>query len=371
MAQTIQNSENNDKQLHLPYTHCLNCGEELKGCYCHNCGQEVVDKTPTVWGFIIEYLNNAFIWDTKFVKTLWTLISRPGHLTNEYIAGKFVSQEHPLKLNMFLLFVFVTLFVFFAGTEKMTNSVHSVTNDERVLSGVKLEFLMKDQEYVKHIQESPRDTILLHAPLFLAEQYPQILSNIETKEDTEGKSLDKWVAVVPQVLIADKIIVPDKGGHYRFNSEANIGKVELGYANSIWAEMVSILSKYFPMLLLLTAPFLSASLNLVQRRSRLPRINHFIFALHYTALLEFLMICIYILHLTIAPSMEVMQWIIIVGSCLYLTIAFRKVYATRNWSIAIIKSLLTSLTYFVILLFITVAIFLTSCFMVAYQSITL
>ena len=81
-----------DGQNGLQYKHCLNCGAELKGRYCHSCGQEAVGKTPTVKGFVMAYLDNAFLWDPQFLKTLWTLIRRPGHLTKEYNAGKFISQ---------------------------------------------------------------------------------------------------------------------------------------------------------------------------------------------------------------------------------------------------------------------------------------
>ena len=145
-------------------------------------------------GFLMAYLDNAFMWDSQFLKTLWNLIRRPGHLTAEYNKGKFVSQEHPLKLNMFLLFVFISLFVFFASEEKLTNSVYNMTNDERVVSAVQLNFLMEDPQYAKKVQESPRDTILLYAPLVLSENFPQIISNIRTIEDTKGKALDKWEA---------------------------------------------------------------------------------------------------------------------------------------------------------------------------------
>ena len=364
MEKQVQNLEKSEAKHELPYKHCLNCGQELIGKYCHNCGQEVADKTPTVLAFVMEYLNNAFIWDSKFFQTFWTLIRRPGHLTNEFLSGKFISQEHPLKLNMFLLFVFITLFVFFAGTEKMTDSVHSLTRDERVLSGVQLELLMDDQAYAKKLQEGPRDTVSLLAPLFLAEEYPEIVSNLETKEDTEGKGLDKWTAVLPQVLIEDNIVVMDDNGYYCFNEKSKVGKTELNLLNSVLAEMVRIASQYFPMLLLLTAPFLSMSLSLVQRKSRLPRINHFIFSLHYTAFLEFLMICIFLLHLTADPSMKVLECGLAIGSCVYLTVAFRRVYAIKSWVRAIVKSLLTSLIYFIILLLIFMGIFLIACFVI-------
>jgi hypothetical protein len=315
----------------------------------------------------MEYLSNAFFWDHLFTKTFWKLISRPGLLTKEYLSGKFISQEHPLKLNMFLLFVFITLFFFFASDTKMTSSIHNITKDERVFADVQLSTLAKDAEYSKKMESSPRDTILLRAPLFLAENHPQLISSIEVKEDTNGEALDKWVAVLPRILIEDKIVTVDDSGYYRFNQETEHKENGLDLLYMVGAEMVRITSQYFPLILLLTAPFLSFSLNLVQRRSRLPRINHFIFALHYTAFLETLMICIFLLHLTIAPPRQLLESILILGSCIYLAIAFRRVYENHSWVKAIVKSLLTSLIYFFILLIIFIVIFFIACVIIADQ----
>ena len=357
------------QQENLPYEHCPNCGAELKGKYCHVCGQKVACKTITIFGFIVEYINHAFIWDSNFFKTLWTLISRPGHLTNEFLAKKFNSYEHPLKLNMFLLLVFISLFVIFNSSKKMTDSVEDITTDERIFSSIQLSSLINNQEYAKKIQESPRDTILLQAPLLLAKNYPEIISNLETKEDTNGEALDKWVAVVPQVLIDDKIIIADNSGYYIFNKETKASN-DILLVNHIWSEMVDITSKYFPTLLLLTAPFLSLALSLVERKKKRPNINHFIFSLHYTAFIETLIICIYILHLIFSPSMRILEYTMIIGSCTYLSIAFRKVYEINSWGKAIAKSLLTSLIYFIILLSIFIVIFLIASFIAANNTLS-
>ena len=364
MEKNRLNSNSENKQSNLPYTHCLNCGSELQGMYCHVCGQQATSKTPAVGEFVLEYIINAFIWDPKFFQTIWALIRRPGHLTNEYLSGKFVSQEHPLKLNMFLLFVFITLFIFFAGSEKMNNSVYSLTNDESVRSGLQIEYLMKNG-YAEKMKEGPRDTVQLLAPLYLAENYPDIINNLRTIEDAEGDALDKWVAALPYVLIEDKIVVLDESGYYRFNPESKVGKEELALVNSVWKEMVNLFTQYFPMLVLFTAPFLSFSLSFVQRKSKLPRIHHFIFALHYTAFLEFLMLCIYLLNLLFSPSMNLLEYFIAIGSWLYLTIAFRKVYGTSNWLKAALKSLFISLVYCFIGLLVFSGIFLVACFISA------
>jgi hypothetical protein len=345
----ISSNKDNSKKKHSksPYTHCLNCGAELQGKYCHVCGQEATSKTPTIGAFLVEYANHAFIWDSNFFKTLWNLIRRPGHLTKEFIAGKFASHEHPLKLNMFLLFVLITLFVFFAGTEKMSNSVHNLTQNEAVVAGVQFEFMI-DKGELDTTLLSPQDTVLLLAPLFFADQHPGFIRCIDTLEYTNDKGLDKWIAVVPHTFIEDSIIVEYESGCYRLNQELKAAQKELMIINSTGQKMVDIIARYFPLLVLFTAPFLAMSLRFVQRKSRIPRIHHFIFALHYTAFLEVIMICIFLLHLTLSPPMWLLQCIMVIGSCLYLTIAFRNVYGTSTWTKAMLKALFTSVVYVLI-----------------------
>ena len=363
-------SSNKDKdnskkdQSQIPYTHCLNCGAELQGKYCHVCGQEATCKTPTVGAFLVEYANHAFIWDSHCFKTIWNLIRRPGYLTKEFIAGKFASHEHPLKLNMFLLFVLITLFVFFAGTEKMNNSVHNLTHNEAVVAGVQFEFMI-DKGELDTTLLSPQDTVVLLAPLFFADQHPGFIRCVDTLEYTNNKGMDKWIAVVPHTFIEDSIIVEYESGYYRFNQELKAGENELQLVNTVWSQMVKLIAKYFPLLVLFTAPFLAFALGLVQRKSRIPRIHHFIFALHYTAFLELLMICIFLLHLTLSPPMDWLQWVMIIGSCVYLTIAFRNVYGTTTWTMAALKALFTSVVYMLIGMVIFFVIFIVACFLAA------
>ena len=58
--------------------------------------------------------------------------------------------------------------------------------------------------------------------------------------------------------------------------------------------------------------------------------------------------------------MEILELIMIISSCIYLTIAFHKVYPS-SWTKAAIKSLLTSIIYLIILLLIFLVIFFIAC----------
>lgn len=159
--------------------------------------------------------------------------------------------------------------------------------------------------------------------------------------------------------------IQEPNGYYKFNPETKIRRDDLDIFYSVWEKMVDITSTYFPLIVLLTAPFLALSLHLIQRKKRFARMSHFIFALHYTAFLELLITFIYVLFLAASPSIDFLQWILIIGSCSYLAVAFRRVYENGSWFGAITKSILTCLIYLMICLMICLGIFIIACIIVA------
>ena len=352
----------------LPYENCLNCGTELQGKFCHKCGQQVTSKTLKLKDFLIEYANNAFIWDAQCLKTLWNLIRRPGHLTVEYLNGKFVSQEHPLKLNMFLLFVFVSLFLIFSNPNSDSNSSADFTNNELIYPALQLEFLKQDSTFVERLSIAPRDTVQIYAPLHLATKHPDVMEKIFVIEDTQGQDVDKWIAVIPRILIDDKIIIPNEDNYYVFNREDKIVASQLGEFKSIWGKLVNITTTYFPIIMLFTVPFLALAISSIQRKKKLPFINHFIFSLHYTAMIELLIMAIYILYLIAEPSMTVLQWVLRIGASLYLIAAYRRVYEPNSWVKAILNALFTYIIYLINCLLILFATVIIACIVIAFKT---
>lgn len=343
---------------------CLNCGTHLNGVYCHNCGQHVTDHTMTVKRFVMDYLDNAFMWDSRIIFTLKTLITSPGTLTKEYLAGKFVSQVQPLKLNMFLLFVFVTLFVFFGSDQKMNNTLQDITNDERFYAMLRLESIASDEAFMQRIEASPRDTVTVLAPLYVSETYPTIIETHRVIYDLKGDSLDQWVAVVPRVLIEEQIILPQDGGYYHFNPDVGGLPVEILLLQAVGEQMLSMALQYFPMIVLLTAPFLAFSLRVVQRRKKRPFYDHFVFSMHYVAFVELIIIVIYLMYLVLGLSVDALNILFLVCSCLYLAISFREVYAT-TWFRSATKAVLSSLIYCAICMSIFFVLLLVACYSVA------
>ena len=356
-----------DLQGRTPYKYCLNCQTELQGKYCHVCGQQATNIKPTIREFIYEYLNIAFIWDRYFFKTLSLLVRKPGVLTNEYISGKFVSYTHPLKLNMFLLFVFISFFLLFHSNEDMGNSVQNLTRDEYYYPTFQLQYITDNHEYFDLVKSSHLDTVQLCAPVYLPAAFPELITNVGSEYSVIGDSAAVWTAAVPHQLIEDEYIIPDAEGYFHFNTKhsSNFHSVEI--MEKVWGQMVNLFTKYFLVIILLTTPLLSFIVRLIQRKGKQLQFKHFVFSLHYTAFLELIIILIYILHLAVSPPMWIMQCIILSGAFIYLTIAMKKVYAAKRWIGAIGQALLTNIGYSMILMMLFVCIFLIACIIVAIQ----
>ena len=348
------------------HKYCLNCKTELHGKYCHVCGQKATYEKLTIKEFILEYLNIAFVWDTHLIKTLWKLISKPGFLTKEYISGKFIAYMHPLKLNMFLLFVFVTFLLLFNSTEDMGNSIKNLTRNEIIQPVLQISLQMEKAEYAMQVESSPRDTIQLYAPLLVFESLSGIITGFDI-DSADPDSTAVWTASVPRYLIEDKALILNEDGNYQFNPEYNTEASQTEILEKVWAKVVVLATKYFPLLIILTAPLLALLLRILHRKGKHSMFKHFIFSLHYTAFLEMVIILLYILHLIASPPSWIMQSIIIFGSCIYLVFAFRKVYETRNWMKAVFKSILTNIGYGIILMLLFSIICIIAIVIIAWQ----
>jgi Protein of unknown function (DUF3667). len=88
---------------------CLNCGTNVQLSYCPECGQPEIDSDPTLKEFLHELAEEFLHWDGKLAKTFRLLVTRPGALTNEYLAGRRVRYISPLRvyLTCSLLFFFL------------------------------------------------------------------------------------------------------------------------------------------------------------------------------------------------------------------------------------------------------------------------
>ena len=184
--------------------------------------------------------------------------------------------------------------------------------------------------------------------------------------DHGGEKLDTLVVSVPQLLIQDGILIKDGSGIYSFSEKNDIidKSLELDILSSLWRKLLEIWTQYFPLIFLLTSPLLALAAKLLYLKRKKPFISFFIFALHYTAFIELMLLVIYLLYLTVNPSFDMLQWVMIVSSGLYLTIAVKNVYEHHSWMKSIVKAFLISLNYLLICFMAFFIILIIAIFMV-------
>ncbi|MCX2476588.1 DUF3667 domain-containing protein [Pedobacter sp. MC2016-05] len=85
---------------------CLNCGSHVEKHYCSNCGQPNLELKESFWGFISHSIAHYFHFDNKFFQTLVPLLTKPGQVTLDYLAGKRARYINPVSMYIFVSIVY-------------------------------------------------------------------------------------------------------------------------------------------------------------------------------------------------------------------------------------------------------------------------
>jgi len=108
---------------------CRNCGTGLVGPYCSQCGQAVRDLDRPFRELALEWLGAVAAFDARVLGTLVPLITRPGQLTINYLAGRRARYVHPLKL-----YFVISLALFFALALSGYGVVYETNNPSQTMT---------------------------------------------------------------------------------------------------------------------------------------------------------------------------------------------------------------------------------------------
>lgn len=85
---------------------CLNCGSHVESHYCSSCGQPNLELKESFWGFVSHSIAHYFHFDNKFFQTLSPLLTKPGKVTLDYLAGKRARYINPVSMYIFVSIVY-------------------------------------------------------------------------------------------------------------------------------------------------------------------------------------------------------------------------------------------------------------------------
>jgi hypothetical protein len=102
---------------------CANCGAPLTGPYCAACGQHAHESARNVGALFHDAVHVITHADSRFWRTLYTLLLRPGRLTLEYFADRRARYLPPVRVYLVLSLLFFALVPFDPHSASHTEAI--------------------------------------------------------------------------------------------------------------------------------------------------------------------------------------------------------------------------------------------------------
>jgi hypothetical protein len=138
------------------FSECLNCGTRLtvSQSYCPECGQANHDLNIPVRHLLEEFIEGAFHFDKKSVRTILSLAFKPGFITSEFIKGKRHQYVAPVRLYIFISFLFFLLLSLLPGKHEV------VASEETPSTHVGLTFFDINSGELRGMKNSQLDSVM-------------------------------------------------------------------------------------------------------------------------------------------------------------------------------------------------------------------
>jgi hypothetical protein len=302
---------------------CANCNTIYSGHYCPECGQEALGGAPTAIEFIYEFLTRNVLERGKMPRTLWHLIRYPGGLTVDFLEGRRQRFIRPVRLYIGLsLLYFLMLSLtskFDSGMETSSVVVQPakshIAAERRTSDKVEKTSSPQTTEVAKANPSAKENAI--EADAAEDEEFSTMESDTKIAMDFLGQTFGERTA---QVVLA-KV--------QRFE--------KLPPKERVQATLQGLLAQA-PKAMFFLMPVFAMLLKLLFISRRIPYGAHLLFAFHYHAFMFLSSLLI------LLPLYGLINFAIILASCLYLPLALRTTYAI-GWLGALWRCMVMAMLY--------------------------
>ena len=94
------------REVSPPAARCANCQAPLSGRFCSACGQRHEPHIHSLGEFLHEATESITHADSRVWRTIWSLLTKPGFLTREFLEGRRARFLPPFRLYLVLSVVF-------------------------------------------------------------------------------------------------------------------------------------------------------------------------------------------------------------------------------------------------------------------------
>lgn len=303
-------------------TTCKNCDTAFTGRYCPECGQSVDDFDKPFGFILVNFLGDFFAFDTRFFRTINSLVVKPGFLPNQFFDGKRAPYAPPIRIFIF------SSFLMFLLLQWQTSRIfrESLQNESglEVISSENTADSLKTIQHEKTITDSvisvDLDPIILGGPSKLKQQLDASIGGLE-------KSLEKAKTEEEKKEIRQLI---------RTFSDPEM--------------MVNKVLKLMSWAFFLLLPVFALILKLFYRRVHFVR--HLIFSIYIHSFIFIVLIVIVLINIIFGNSANWAGLVVFLTIPVYLIIAMKHFYKQR---ILAVLSRFVGVTVFYNIVFIVVS----------------
>lgn len=180
-------------ELKFRGTECRNCGHilDVSDKYCPNCGQANSTKKLVLKDFLDEFLSSVVNYDSKLLKTLYTMLVKPGTITRDYINGKRVSYTNPFRFLLSLAFLYFLMVTY----ENSMSNLDDLGLREKFKKTGPMSFSFDDDEF-----DLAQDSILVNQEGQLDITGLDSLNNLQKVPIPGIKNIDSLQGIINQEI---------------------------------------------------------------------------------------------------------------------------------------------------------------------------
>ncbi|RZL33675.1 MAG: DUF3667 domain-containing protein, partial [Pedobacter sp.] len=273
---------------------CLNCGSHVEEHYCSKCGQPNLELDENFWQFITHSIAHYFHFDNKFFQTLTPLLTKPGKVTLDYLAGKRARYINPVSM-----YIFVSIVYFIVVSPPKNKEKHKAKTYQEIVKQRE-----KQNEVIERVKEPLNKSGIIGASaqqainedmdreLFRAMSFRQqdsTLKSLKAKyQQTKADSLSEMIAMFSRIHIVkndstyaaylarqQKLAERDRDNFFERNLARR--KIGLGQNSDLINEK---LEHNRPKQYFLFMPLMALFIMLNFRRNHIKYLDHLIFTIH-------------------------------------------------------------------------------------------
>lgn len=285
---------------------CKNCGHplDISDKYCPNCSQANSIKKLTLKEFFDEFFASLISYDSRLMKTLSALLTKPGKITRDFIKGKRVSYTNPFRFLLSLSIIYFLMLNFSGDFSKWDK--YGVGNEKSIWQGDTLKFSvnnsnldltegnLEQEELAKNIGSlnrlidvSKRDSLIMSDPVshFDALKKESLFPRFGGKREFFSTLVAKEKVTSFEELPEKYQIESTRENTAAFNAAISFSKMK----RQPGTFLSSIVSK-LPFAVFFFLPVFTFFLWLAYVRKKYTYIEHLIFSFHIQSLLFILLI---------------------------------------------------------------------------------